>query len=104
MPFYDVYGDRRAQEIVEDTWGHLRPDKEATYHGWIVLAIGCYGDTIIVDWSFGSLMPSPWQLEHFWANIYTWQDEEKPKVGVYKFTGTYKVPHLSGEWNEHPIC
>jgi len=100
MPVFDAYGERRQAEVMEDTWGHLKPKKEITYTGWIQVALSCYGDLIIIDWFFDGLEASPWQFDEFWANIYKWQDDEKPRVGVWQFEGTYERPHLKGVWKK----
>ena len=55
----DVYGERKAREVRKDTWGHLAPAKGRKYPGWILIAIGIYRDTIIVDNDFPGLENSP---------------------------------------------
>lgn len=105
----DVFGERKYGEVMEDTWGHLKPE-DIEYKGWLMVYHTAYGDYGMLDWEFKSgdkeLPASPWQFDDFLANIEKWIADTYPDLkdwgpGIYWFEGTYKRPFLEGEWMYH---
>lgn len=77
------------REIVKfDTWGHLAPEPHKKYHGWIIVAIGEYGETIVLQDDFPGLPNSPWQYNDLCE--FTFEATGDFEVGLYKFKGWYK--------------
>jgi hypothetical protein len=95
MTVYNVYGQRRTREVIEETWGHLKPEPNIKYYGWILVAYGIYGDIVIIDWKYDELEPSPWQHNDFYEFVNRWINRnlnKKPRLehGIYLYTGWYK--------------
>jgi hypothetical protein len=86
MPVIEGYGARRAAEVMNDTWGHLAPERGREYVGTVVYTHGCYGDLTIITADFDGLDDSPWFFEHL--NDWLLDQDDKPG-GVYRFEGTY---------------
>ena len=102
MPFYDVYGQRKAMDVTEETFGHLKPENKP-YNGWLMVSHSTYGDITVLDWNFQDLVASPWQFGHFETGIEKWMNETYPdlkdfEAGIYIFIGTYTPPDLKGRW------
>lgn len=93
MPMYDVYGARRAAEVTRDTWGHLAPEAEREYIGWILCALGCFGDYVVIDYDFVDLPDSPWLAEDMYAWLGTLDLTEGK---AYRFTGSYARRQFTG--------
>lgn len=70
------------------TFGHFAPAPNKKYHGSMVVAVGVYGDTIIVQDEFKGLTNSPWQFEDFSNFAFKGTSDFEP--GVYRFDGWYK--------------
>jgi len=72
--------ERKKSEVMEDTWGHQYPQPGKKYYGEMVIAIGEYGDQIIVTSEFQNLADSPqrYKLEQ---SIFNMKDFE---AGIYK--------------------
>ena len=95
----DAYEARKAVEVMEDTWGHLKPEKDRTYVGHIIYVEGEYGDIITIESSFEDLGSSPWffeDLHDFIGSngedsgvIYFWEGTYCPSRST-KFIGTFK--------------
>lgn len=100
MALADVWAETIAQQmaIVEaQTFGHLAPELQRCYSGWILFAWSVYsGDgVIVVDEHFEGLMNSPW----FYQDVNDFLDSRCPQYprkptklkqgGVYRFEGTY---------------
>lgn len=89
MPVIDAYGQRRAEEVMRDTWGHLGANPGTLYRGHIVFAHGVYGDLVVLEVDFGGRADDgPWFYEglHDW----TWDQDTKPGC-IYRFDGTYRL-------------
>jgi hypothetical protein len=63
---YDALGQKKKHRVMSDTWGHLYPEPGTKHYGEMVIAIGEYGDCIIVTSDFPGLGGSPQRcaLEH----------------------------------------
>lgn len=87
MPFVDAYAQRKKHEVMSDTWGHLYPRPCWKYHGYLIVAIGDYGDEIIVKSEFTKLGSSPQrhEVEH---SIFDYMFEKKYEPGIYKIDCT----------------
>lgn len=87
-------------EVMEDTWGHLRPQPRRSYKGSILFAVSAYSafGVSVIDTEFDGLPGSPW----FYEDLCDWLNEDeryKLEPGVYRFTGTYRAsanPHKHG--------
>ena len=83
----DAYGERKSQEVLEQTWGHLAPG-EKTYGGYILYTVGCFGDIVCIQTHFRELPDSPW----FYADLHEYMgcNKEDAETGVvYLFLGSY---------------
>jgi hypothetical protein len=90
MPAVDAYGERRAMEVRQDTWGHLAPKPRKKYRGYILIGEGqCSGQgrTIIRD-EFVDLDHSPWFYQAMCD--YVGDLEGLEEGNVYLWTGTYQ--------------
>lgn len=77
------------REIVKnETWGYLAPESRRKYYGWVLVAVGCYGDTIVVNDQFEGLANSPWQYEDL--QEFVGKATSGFDVGIYRFDGWYK--------------
>lgn len=90
---------RYRDQIMEETWGHLAPEKGRKYPGHIIFAIGCYGDDplnpTVLQVNFDGLDDSPWFFESLTRFLSDSQvrgeDRERFKVGgVYRFEGSFR--------------
>lgn len=81
-----------------ETFGHLAPRRNQTYVGYVIFAVGCFGDDPLnpmpLDCEFKNLDSSPW----FYDELMRWLsdlDETKPG-GVYRFDGVFKNYEFTG--------
>lgn len=79
--------------VAVNTWGHLAPEARKVYRGYIVFALGCYGDQVVLQSEFENLPGSPWYFddESEWVNEFI---DRHTKVGgdchgIWRFDGTY---------------
>lgn len=86
MTMVNVYGARRAAEVMQSTWGHLAPKAEQVYTGTIVWAHGAYGDLVAIAADFAGLDDSPWLYEDIEDFLI---GQESTRGTVYRFEGTY---------------
>lgn len=93
-------GERVYQRgIIHDTFGHLAPEPDRVYTGYILFTHGCYGDLTVIDWKFadaqGELESSPWIYEDIQRVVGDmvlppWETAcQLPEGRVYRFNGTY---------------
>lgn len=90
MPVIDAYGERRATEVMRDTWGHLDAQPGVKYPGVIVFAEGIYGSDGIVTLrcEFGDAGHGPW----FYEGLQDWLFQQDVEAGtVYRFDGFYRL-------------
>ena len=95
-----VYGAQRVAEVMEDTWGHLRPDA-GRHVGHLVAARSAYdhGRRMLIEANFGDEVPdSPWMYDLMRELI---DDADLDEGGVYRFDGACLVngPYISFEGN-----
>jgi hypothetical protein len=84
----DAYGQRRAREAMQDTWGHLGAHPGPRYSGNIRFAEGCYGDRVVLAVDFGKASDGPW----FYEGIHEWLIDRDTEPGaIYRFEGTYRL-------------
>lgn len=92
--FYES-DSRYAEQIRQAIWGHLAPEKNRTYRGRIVYAIGVFSSDssnplpIVCD--FEDLDSSPW----FYAALQDWlqsgaRADDKDVGKVFEWTGTFR--------------
>lgn len=63
----DVFGTKKKNQVMGDTWGHMFPEPKSKHKGTIVIAIGEYGNQIVVTSHFptlGHCSPMRHALEH----------------------------------------
>lgn len=80
MGLLDVYQQSKKHQVMQDTWGHLYPKPGQKYYGEMLIAIGEYGDQVIVKSDFPGLDGSPqrFELERSIFDLYAFES------GVYK--------------------
>lgn len=86
MTIKDAFADRKKNEVMEDTWGHLYPEPGSKHSGTILLAVGQYGDETIIKSEFPLLESSPqkYEIEH---TIFDWMTNKQQ----ISWEGIYKV-------------
>jgi hypothetical protein len=82
---------RYKEQVMADTWGHLALKENKTYKGFIIFAIGCFGNDplnpTVLKCEFKGLNSSPW----FFDAMSKFLSQQKTKEGcVYCFDGTIK--------------
>ncbi len=89
--FADAFApiDDINKEIVKsNTWGHLAPVPGRKYYGWFIVAVGTYGETIVLDDNFPELPGSPWQYDDL--HEFSFEATSDFGTGLYRFEGWYK--------------
>lgn len=86
-------------QILGETWGHLAPEKNKTYTGYIVFTWASYGDLVIIDAHWDGLEDSPWLYDAMQKFVF---DQHLKAVGiveggVYRFEGTLKNYRFKGK-------
>lgn len=83
MTIVDTYAVSKKNNVMKDTWGHLYPKPGSKHSGELVIAVGEYGDEVIVTSDFSTLNSSPqrYYLEHSIFN-------DDWSVGVYRIKCT----------------
>lgn len=93
MPVVDAYGERKYQQIMEETWGHLRAKPGENFAVSFVFAHDLCGMTCLLDfeWPEG-LEGSPWLDEDTEDLMNRVVDRAKePRGGIWRFVGRYIV-------------
>ena len=95
----DAYAERKYQETMRDTWGHLAPKENQKYLGGFVFAVGCYGglEPVVISCGFDGLDDSPWFYQSLYNYIFT-LDMEAGKV--YRFKGDFCNTVFDGQVSE----
>lgn len=93
MPIVDAYAERKYQQVMEETWGHLRAKPNSSYNGSFVFAHTLEGYTVLLDWDFpDELECSPWLHEDTEAFMeYHAEKADWPRGTVFRFEGRYEV-------------
>lgn len=94
-----IEADRRAAAMAA-TFGHLAPQQESVYSGWILLAHSGYGDgSVIIGAEFGDLPDSPWFYDGMNELILDHADELGRECygKVFRWTGTYEFKNWAEE-------
>lgn len=89
--FADAFAPIQAinEEIVKvQTWGYLAPEPGRKYYGWIIVAMGVYGESIILNDNFPKLSNSPWQYNDL--HEFSFDATSGFAPGLYRFDGWYK--------------
>ncbi len=103
--------EKYHEEVLQETWGHLAPRKNATYYGSITYAVGCYGNDrlnpTILQVEFKThdgqtLEDSPWFFNELQEFIHS---DACPKQSgqVYRFTGTFRNYKFNGKGVTLPL-
>lgn len=82
--FYE-HEARYIGAVLADTWGHLDGKPDESYNGVLIYAVGEYGDNVVIKHDYE---PSGIAFLEDVHNFFTKKDLG---VGVYKFTGVYKI-------------
>lgn len=87
----DAYAERKAEEVMRDTWGHMDANPGTRYRGEIVYAEGAFGgERVILASEFGNAGFGPW----FYQGIHGWLCQQETEPGrLYQFKGTYRLSH-----------
>jgi len=95
----DAYAARKAADVRQDTWGHLKPKDHTSYEGFILYTLGEYGDLVVIQSDFGGLDSSPWLYEDIHdfigdngeedGHVYLWQGTYSRNRGGKKFRGQF---------------
>lgn len=92
MPIIDAYSERKAKEVRQDTWGHLKPKPNKKYKGKMLLAYSEYSwGLIVVSTEFeGNTANNPWFYDLLMRYIERLEDEANLERGkIYKWEGTF---------------
>ena len=87
----DAYGERKRNEVMNDTWGHLAPVKDQVYGGYILYTVGAYGDITCIQTHFRDLPDSPW----FYKDLHSFMGTDLDGVigeqqgMIFLFLGSY---------------
>jgi hypothetical protein len=77
------------QAVQKDTWGHLAPRRNKTYHGYIVFSITCYGNMEVIDTDFKGLDGGPWLYDAIQEFVF--QDWKELREGaIFRWDGTFR--------------
>lgn len=90
----------KYQQVQEETWGHLAPQRDRSYPGSMLFAQSQYGDFVILRAEFDGLDDSPWLFDAMMSFVEKWAKE--PGV-VYGFDGHLKNYEFIGGVEELPI-
>lgn len=86
---YDAYGERKKKEVMDDTWGHLKPRKGRSYGGYILYTLGCYGDITCIQTHFRDLPDSPWFYDDLHSFMCSGEEQDDEQGIIYLFLGSY---------------
>ena len=92
---------RDKERVMQNTWGHLAPEKNKAYDGHFVYAVGCFGaddlNPTVIAFEFGDLDSSPWLHEALCDFVRSQKSKSGDvcrfdgKFKNYKFIGTIKT-------------
>lgn len=78
-------------DVIQNTWGHLAPQKNTTYRGRMMVSKSGYGnaDGKIIDMEWKALGDSPWLFD--FVNDWIWENRETMKEdGIYLMECTFR--------------
>lgn len=82
------------EHVMTETWGHLAPERDKTYRGYIIFCISETGDIVTIRSNFRKLPGSPW----FQTALDDFAYENAKEHGVvYRFDGTFRNYQFSGK-------
>lgn len=73
--------------VMFNTWGHTNPKLNTEYNGFVIFAIGVFGDLVIIDYNFDGVDSGPVIYNDLQSHFF----EVDRDVGVYRFEGLYKI-------------
>jgi hypothetical protein len=79
---FSSYEQRSAELVQQETWGHLAPKTDKVYEGYILYALGCYGDHCVLQVEFKDLDDSPWFYDHVNEFVSNMLDKKRAKNGM----------------------
>lgn len=85
---------RNKQSAYKATWGHLAPERNRTYRGYIVFTISAFGDMVVIDSDFADLPDSPWLFDA--VHDFAFEDEMLIHGAVYRWTGSLRNYRFRG--------
>lgn len=80
--------------VMEDTWGHLAPERNQTYTGYMLFTLGAWGDYTPICADFKGLPDSPWFFDDMMSFI---EKSAKTHGAIYRFDGKYRNHRFIGK-------
>ena len=104
----DVFAPAEAKyaaDVRRATWGHLAPKRGKTHRGYVVFAVGCFGNDDLnptpLECEFKGLDSSPWfydALTEFLGEFVGTGDGRPCEAGgVYRWEGTFRNYEFVGK-------
>lgn len=87
--FGPIDADNRSG-VLSDTWGHLHPERDRWYEGYMIFTYGAWGDLVLIDADWEDLSDSPWlndDMHEYWHELV--DDKALERGHVYRFDGVY---------------
>lgn len=76
----DAFSERKKNDVMQDTWGHLYPEPGSKHYGEMLVTHGDYGDLTIIRSDFPTIEGSP-QRFHVEQTIFDkWKMFDEGKV------------------------
>jgi hypothetical protein len=95
MPFTDAFGQRKKNDAMKDTWGHMYPEPCSKHYGEMIIAHTETGDLVIIKSDFPGLDGSPMRywVEHTVFDIFETEGGKIYKVscGLWFFKGCHDM-------------
>lgn len=93
MPVVDVYYQRKYQQVMEETFGHLRAKPGEKFYGTFIFCHDMGGMDCLIHFEFpDELNDSPWlheDITDFMGRVI--DKANSPRGAIWKFTGWYIV-------------
>lgn len=86
----DAFGYRKKAAVMEDTWGHLRPQPGCRYPGEIVYTLGEYGDITVIRSDFGDFAGGPWFAGDESDFVSDQIKDGTPRGSIFRWKGYYQ--------------
>ncbi len=94
---FNAHEAQARERILQETFGHLAPEENKEYRGFVVFAIGCCGSDHLnptpLEIEFGDLDSSPWLFDSL---IEMLQGLQTTEGGVYRWEGRFRNYKWSG--------